>query len=287
MIAVNRRRVMGGGNIVIPVAEDYGYFATMAIEDTAFTLTMLSGILNDVTSISYSLDMGTTWTSFSKADLQTDRVITTPTISKGNYVLWKGVCKRLSNTTNNGSIFSSSGLFSVSGNPFSLIYGDDYASATADKDWFTFTYMLYRSKVYSATNLKINMASVKPGAYYYMFRECADLVLPPKEISCTSFTEGDRGQFEGMFYDCGSLGESPVINVPTLPKNALKVAFQYCTNIKKVTLLATDISHSNCLQDWLANVCASGTIIKRSTVTLSSGASGVPTGWATQDYVEQ
>lgn len=258
----------------------------MAIEPTAFTLTMLSAILNDVTSMSYSLDMGETWTTYSKTDLQADRVITTPTIGKGGYVLWKGVCMRLSHTTANGSIFSSSGLFSVSGNPFSLIYGDDYASATTDKDWFSFTYMLYRSKVYSATNLKINMASVKPGAYYYMFRECADLVLPPKEISCTGFPEGDRGQFEGMFYGCSSLEESPIINVSTLPRNALKVAFQYCTNIKKVTLLATDISHSGCLQNWLANVGASGTIIKRSAVTLPSGTSGVPTGWTTQNYVE-
>lgn len=268
------------------IAEDYGYFATMAIEPTAFTLTMQSAILNDLTSMSYSLDMGETWTTYSKTDLQTDRVITTPTIGKGGYVLWKGVCKRLSMSTNTGSIFSSSGLFSISGNPFSLIYGDDYASATSDKDWFSFTCMLYRSKVYSATNLKINMASVKPGAYYYMFMECTDLVLPPKEISCTSFTEGDRGQFEGMFYGCSSLEESPIINISTLPKQALKVAFRYCTNIKKVTLLATDISHSNCLQGWLDHASASGVIVKRSSVTLPSGTSGVPTGWTVEDYVE-
>ena len=142
------------------------------------------------------------------------------------------------------------------------------------------------NKVYSATNLKINMATIKPGAYFYMFRECTYLVHAPKEISCTGFSEGDRGQFEGMFYGCSSLEESPIINVATLPRNGLRGMFQYCTNIKKVTLLATDISHSNCLQNWLADVGASGTIIKRSTVTLSSGASGVPTGWTTQDYVE-
>ena len=279
----------GGSMLYTPpktIAEDHGYFATMAIEPTAFTLTMYSGILNTVTSMSYSLDMGNTWVSYSQADLQADNVITTPLINKGGYVLWKGVCKRLSHTTANGSIFSSSGLFSVSGNPFSLIYGDDYASATVDKDWFSFTYLLYNSKVYSATNLKINLARISPGAYYYMFRECTYLVYAPKEISCTGFSEGDRGQFEGMFYGCSSLEESPIINVSTLPRNALKAAFQYCTNIKKVTLLATDISHSNCLYAWLDHASASGVIVKRSSVTLPSGISGVPTGWTTQDYVE-
>jgi hypothetical protein len=56
--------------------------------------------------------------------------------------------------------------------------------------------------------------------------------------------------------------------------------FRYCTNLQKVTMLATDISASDCLSDWLNRVSSTGTFTKASTMTsLPSGMSGIPTGW--------
>ena len=44
-------------------------------------------------------------------------------------------------------------------------------------------------------------------------------------------------------------------------------------------MLATDISASNCLTDWVYNVASSGTFYKAAGVTIPTGVSGIPSGW--------
>ena len=55
--------------------------------------------------------------------------------------------------------------------------------------------------------------------------------------------------------------------------------------LNSITILATDISAEECLEDWVDGVALAGTFIKTAPMTLwSIGASGVPNNWAIVDY---
>lgn len=50
-------------------------------------------------------------------------------------------------------------------------------------------------------------------------------------------------------------------------------------------MLATDISASNCLNNWVNGVSSTGTFTKSPEMTsLPSGPSGIPDGWTVVDY---
>ena len=45
-------------------------------------------------------------------------------------------------------------------------------------------------------------------------------------------------------------------------------------------MLATDISATNCLDNWVRNVASTGTFVKAASMTsLPSGEDGIPLGW--------
>lgn len=49
-------------------------------------------------------------------------------------------------------------------------------------------------------------------------------------------------------------------------------------------MLATDISASNCLNNWVNGVSSTGTFVKNAAMTsLPTGASGIPSGWTVQN----
>ena len=68
----------------------YDYLTFEALESGTFTMTISSYVdSTHMTSVSYSVDDGTTWTTTQIDD--TNQVITTPTINAGEKVLWKGI----------------------------------------------------------------------------------------------------------------------------------------------------------------------------------------------------
>jgi hypothetical protein len=66
--------------------------------------------------------------------------------------------------------------------------------------------------------------------------------------------------------------------------------FKGCTSLNSVTMLATNITATNCLTDWMDGVPAGDgehkrTFTKHKDMTsLSTGANGIPSGWTVQDY---
>ena len=56
-----------------------------------------------------------------------------------------------------------------------------------------------------------------------------------------------------------------------------------CSSLTHVKCLATDISATNCLRNWLNGVSSTGTFIQAEGVTWPRGASGIPTGWLAYD----
>ena len=50
-------------------------------------------------------------------------------------------------------------------------------------------------------------------------------------------------------------------------------------------MLATDISATGCLTDWVSGVSSTGTFTKAASMTaLPTGNSGIPSGWTVVDY---
>jgi hypothetical protein len=63
--------------------------------------------------------------------------------------------------------------------------------------------------------------------------------------------------------------------------------FYGCTSLNHIVCLATNISASNCTTDWVNGVASTGTFVKDHNMTSwTTGNSGIPTGWAVEDYVE-
>jgi len=59
--------------------------------------------------------------------------------------------------------------------------------------------------------------------------------------------------------------------------------FYVCSKLNHITMLATDISASNCLYYWVSGVASSGTFVKNSAATWDrTGVSGIPSGWTVE-----
>ena len=90
-----------------------------------------------------------------------------------------------------------------------------------------------------------------------------------------------------MFYGCTSLTTAPELPATTLVSYCYYYIFRDCSKLNKITMLATDISANNCLNNWVNGVSATGTFVKDANMTsLPTGTSGVPSGWTVVNYVK-
>ncbi|MBR4043625.1 MAG: leucine-rich repeat domain-containing protein [Bacteroidaceae bacterium] len=138
------------------------------------------------------------------------------------------------------------------------------------------------------------------GCYGSMFSGCTSLAEAP-ELPATTML---MSCYAGMFQNCTSLTEAPALpattlamacyslmfdgctgltKAPELPAAKLEnscynMMFIGCTNLAEVTMLATDISVDRCLNRWLENTAASGTLYINGALTDTS-ALNAPEGW--------
>lgn len=126
---------------------------------------------------------------------------------------------------------------------------------------------------------------LKKNCYTGMFNGCSSLTKAPA-LPATSLAAGCYGKNSstygsGMFAYCTSLRYAPILAAKTLVSNCYKEMFKGCSNLKYVKMTATYVSVG--LSDWLVGVASSGTFIKAAGVTLSEGASGIPSGWTVEE----
>lgn len=90
--------------------------------------------------------------------------------------------------------------------------------------------------------------------YYAMFSRCDELTTLPEDLlpagkdGTGSLTENCYGS---MFHSCKKLQNAPVLPATTLAKECYIYMFSDCTCLSNVICLATDISATDCLKDWL------------------------------------
>jgi hypothetical protein len=236
------------------------YMRFVAIEDSQINLTSVNfntGEADTSVDLKHSKD-GLTWTQY---DFNPIPLAAGETLYlKGNnengfsYEDVKTGEVRLctfGNTTHDGV---TTGKFECHGNIMSLLYGDDFEDKDTIPNMGCFTYTL----------------AVTP-------------ITTAPELPATTLTESC---YAGMFGGCESLTTAPELPATTLSKECYLSMFWRCTSLNHITMLATDISASYCLSDWVDGVSSTGTFVKHPDMdSLPTGTSGIPNGWTVEDAV--
>lgn len=145
------------------------------------------------------------------------------------------------------------------------------------------------------------------GCYENMFRGCSNLTVAPQlpattladycyrymlqdcnlsEAPVLPATTLANWCYSGMFINNKNLTESPVLPALTLNNYSYRWMFEGCTSLNEVTMLATNVTASNCLDGWLNGVSATGTLYKNSALEDVSTL-GIPQGWEVKDFAYQ
>ena len=204
--------------------------------------------------VSYSFD-GNTWTN------------NVASISMGdNTIVY---LQGLNNTTTNKAKIQFTKKAKVGGDLSSLKEIGDSA----------FKYLfLNNTYLTDASALILPWATLANGCYYSMFKGCTSLVAAPT-LPATTLA---KDCYYNMFYGCIRLVSAPTLPATTLVDYCYGRMFAGCTNLNYIKMLATDISADTCLASWVDGVASTGTFIKHPDANLSSGVSGIPSGWTVE-----
>ena len=237
------------------------YLTFEALEDAEFTLTIGSEVSTDrLASISYSLDNGKTWVDTNNEDNQTI-TITTPEVTSGSKVLWKGVGVATTSSgyiqdiasadrVKNVSIFTSTGYYIASGNIMSLLYGDDFE----DKDYFesgssyNFSLLFYAynilngNKLIEADKLILPVKKCTEGCYHRTFQSQVNMIVGPKILA----KEAASYCCYVMFIQCTSLTTAPRLSITILSDNCYNSMFSYCSKLVEAPELPATTLENRC-----------------------------------------
>ena len=142
----------------------------------------------------------------------------------------------------------------------------------------------YASMFRSCTSLtsapELPATTLAENCYNTMFFGCTSLTTAP-ELPVTTLV---RYCYYFMFWGCTSLTTAPALPATTLAESCYSSMFEGCTNLNYIKCLATDISATDCTSNWVSGVASSGTFVKNpSMASWTTGTSGIPTGWTTQN----
>ena len=222
-----------------------------------------------VNSIDYSTDNGVTWSTLTTGN--------TITLDSGDTAMFKATGLTPSILDGIGT-FSTTKTYNVYGNVMSLTAGDNFATATTMSN-YQFVSLFNRSKVVSAENL-ILPTTLSLECYHYMFQRCTSLTSAP-ELPATTLAQSC---YNTMFWGCTSLTTAPELPATTLARQGYYWMFYGCSNLNYVKCLATDISASNCTNNWVYGVASTGTFVKAASMNdWQCGAAGIPNGWSVED----
>ena len=208
----------------IPIEEQY--LTTTIIVAGSIYFSIPKSLNTDVLeSISYSTNNGKTWTT--KSNINNSAVTVSVMSTKvGSKILWKGVGSDLGNGANDRASFvSTAARFKVSGNPASMVYGDDFVNKT------------HGSKVRS---LFANCTSVidakdlylqSTGFYAEMFRNASNLEVAPDVIRPTGVSDWALSYFVS---GCSKLASIHIDITGDVSGYGMSGFFSSCSNLSSI-----------------------------------------------------
>ena len=163
----------------------------------------------------------------------------------------------------------------------------------------------YRGMFYGCTHFtqapELPATTLANSCYAFMLALCSSLVQAPALHATELATECYRGIFQGctaltqapalpatelalycynqMFFGCTSLTQAPELPATTLVDGCYQYMFYDDSSLNYVKSLATNITATNALNQWLSGVASSGTFVKPYGVGYQTGVSGIPSGW--------
>lgn len=222
MSAIRRSLMNAKGSEELP-----NYLCFTALEDGTFSLAIPASVdTNYLNSMSYSLDEGETWV---KTDNNSTAItITTPTVTAGNKVLWKGDGIALSkNSWADCSVFSSTKTCNISGNLFSLVYGDKCTKLGKNIPASGWAMRLFQSiKCVDVHELELPAINLLQYAYRFLFNSCTSLVNAGFVLPTESTNVGNI--YDNMFAGCSKLEIPPIIKLKTSASFAFTNMFYNC-----------------------------------------------------------
>ena len=244
------QQFIGGGdflrpNVSLVTDTNSVYYNPLEKELPYLTMTALEDGLTVSLSTNpcqYSLN-GTEWNELQAGEQ-------TPTISSGKKIYFKA--EGLAPNGPNGiGKFTVSKPFNLSGNVMSMLFGDE-AEGKIDLTGYDYAF----SNLFPKTPV-VNVSSN---------------FLPATTLATNCYM--------GMFYGCTSLVQTPELPATTLADGCYNRMFYGCTSLNYIKMLATDISATLCLNNWVSNVSPTGTFVKSKDATWNvTGVSGIPEGW--------
>ena len=225
---------------------------------------------NTVKTIEYSINGGE-WNSITSSSSGESF-----TVDKNDVIRFRGTNSTYATSKSNYSGFEGgSATFNIEGNIHSLLYGDDFASNNSlTNSTYQFCSLFKKALVISAENLILPATTLKNYCYRALFSWCTTLEKAPVLPATTLAT----GCYWYMFEQC-AISSAPELNATNLVDECYGHMFEGCASLNYVKCMATSISATNCKVDWLKNVSSTGTFVKESNTTWSSGTSGIPSGW--------
>lgn len=304
------------------------YLTFVALESGTFRFsgassTTVDNVTVNNSSIQYSLDNGSTWTTL-------NRNVASPTVTAGSKIMWKATF--LSDYGVGIGRFNATGRYNIEGNIMSLLYGSNFVNNNSLSGYdHAFTGLFRGTSVVSAANLILPARTLRLYCYSTMFYGCSLLTSAPALPAttaadecyqsmfqnCTSLTTApdlnttnmgwgscswmfagctalttppalpattmDDYCYQYMFSGCTSLTTSPTLPASTLVYMCYDRMFYGCRNLNYVRCYANTIAESSTIE-WLYNVKSTGTFVKSPTMnSWERGNSGIPTNWAVQN----
>ena len=261
------------------------------------------------TTIEYSKNGGA-WTSINSADF-----VDIP-VEAGDKVQFRGDNPTYSITAitgqgvttwiNNGWFQGTYTPFKVYGNIMSLINSTGFSACTTLESAYTFAHLFEDTYVVDADQLILPATTLTNNCYYKMFKDCVrledalDYGLPASTAAsecyysmfegCTNLNAGPSmynlrtlayGCCAYMYCGCTSMyGLNDFLRPLTLVERCYNHMFYGCSSMDGLTCLATDISATECTNQWVEGVAASGYFYKNPNMSSwTTGVSGIPSGW--------
>lgn len=211
----------------------------------------------------------------------------TETINTGHTLSFRGNLTPITAGANQGiGNFTISKKCNLKGNCMSMLFGDNAVNNYSLSDKRSAFVKLF----YNCTNI-VNVSSgflpattLADWCYSSMFYGCTNLTTAPA-LPATTLADWC---YSYMFQNCSNLTTAPELPATTLTNYCYQYMFYGCSKLNYIKMLATDISASNCLYNWVGSVSRTGTFVKNPAMTtLPTGSNGIPSGWTVVNDVEE
>ena len=202
--------------------------------------------------------------------------VSTPAIKAGQTISFKG--NLIPIELLGIGTFDISKRCNLKGTCMSLLFGDTASNnrSLEDKEYAFYNLFKRCSNIVGISSMFLPATTLAYSCYGNMFSGCTSLTTAP-ELPATTLATSCYGN---MFFGCTSLTTAPELPATTLADSCYLMMFFSCDKLNYIKMLATDISATNCLTDWVSGVASTGTFVKNPDATWEVyGNSGIHNGW--------